>query len=825
MPSNYKRRDFIKNLMLYGVSFEVVPGRSLNNLFSENQQTLIENDFFSISFNSKSGRINVLREDGSILLDQVTARINLLTGKRSIADQEYNHRVNIQKVNDKIGTGRQLIINSKDKEGKTELRVSYILYDKLNSIIIEAGCRNISPLPLGIKSIEPICAIEEVGASLHWPSAGKAITNGPMYYDAGMIYNFGDIYQEPDPYGPIKGGKLSPDFSYPSGDRIRSWWNVGIFSGYNKECLVCGFLENNTGLGQIILSKNNRGMLSLYTESVFAEGTELNPGQAISSGRFIINIAKDPYTALEEYAGIMGLINNSRVKSIVNGWCNWFYTYEFVTEEEIVRNAEYASHYLKQYGLEYIQIDEGYQKYHGDWEGNDRFPHGMKWLADKIKGYGLKPGLWLAPYVISEPTEIFRNHSDWLLKQADGQLMRVGPWPGENTDWARNEVPKRYGLDISHPESQKWLYNLFDTAANSWGYEMFKIDFVAWSLLSAHHFFDNTYTPAMAYRKGLQIIRSAIGNEKHINDCGPGPVSVGLIDSMRIEVDQNYGFSSAAWKQYFLDSSSSAPAAAKRYYFNKRTWINDADHICINLLSIPQAKAAASLISLSGGNVISGDRLIDLDISRLEILKKIFPSYGEAARPVDLFDSDRHSVFSLNIKKTFAEWTVVGVFNSSETEVLHKTIPLNRLWLDPGKTYIGYDFWMERLSGEVTQNLEVKVLPLSVTLLSLHMKKDIPQFISTDRHILQGAIEMEDVHWDAAAKTLEAISLGAPRTAYNVMIYLPEGIKWEQGNRALYKDFENYSVKLADQQLLRVRLNFGENERLSWKIPFSEFLR
>jgi alpha-galactosidase len=41
-------------------------------------------------------------------------------------------------------------------------------------------------------------------------------------------------------------------------------------------------------------------------------------------------------------------------------------------------------------------------------EGNERFPHGMKWLANKIKEHGFKAGIWISPYVISEPTELFK---------------------------------------------------------------------------------------------------------------------------------------------------------------------------------------------------------------------------------------------------------------------------------------------------------------------------------------------------------------------------------------------------------------------------------
>jgi hypothetical protein len=822
MTNRFKRRDFIRDISLGSISLNISRSFSIGSIFETSGSSMISNNFFTISFNKRNGRVNVYRNDGSLLLNQVTARATVISNKISASGPDYRHNIEIIKISDKAGTGRRLIISSKEKGGLVDFTTEYTLYNNRNSILIKASCKNPSGKPVTIQGIEPVCAIEEIGAALYWNHAEKVLTNGPMYYDAGKICSFEEPYNEPNPYGPVKGATPATDFKYPAENRIRSWWNIGLFNGYNKESLVCGFVKNDLGLGQIILSKTVNGSLSLYTESVFAKGTELNPGKSLSSGDFLFNISGNPYSALEEYADIMGVLNIPRKKTIINGWCSWFYTYEFVTEEEVIRNAEFVSVNMKQSGLEYIQVDEGYQRFHGEWEGNDRFPHGMKWLAEKIKSYGLKPGIWFAPFIISEPTQLFSEHPEWLLKHEDGSLMRVGPWPEEDTDWARNENPRRYCLDISHPEAQKWLFNLFDTAANDWGYEMFKIDFVAWSILSAHHFFDRTYTPAMAYRKGIEIIRSAIGNEKHINDCGPGPVTTGLIDSMRIEIDQFYGFSDASWKQYFLDSSSSAQAIAKRYYFNNKTWINDADHICMNLLSVPEAQAAASLIALSGGNVISGDRLTELDNSKLEILKKIFPSFGEAARPVDLFDSDRHSVFSLNIKKPFGEWHIIGIFNTSKTEVLKKSIPLSRLGLDPLMKYVSYDFWMDRLNGEFSGSMDVKVQPASVTVLSLHLKKEYPHVISTDRHILQGAVEMLDVQWFDSSKTLRGSSFGSRHSSYNITVFMPEGSSWEQGRKSLFRDYENYSVKQTDNNLLRLHLVFTENEKINWEIRFNE---
>ncbi len=379
----------------------------------------------------------------------------------------------------------------------------------------------------------------------------------------------------------------------------------------------------------------------------------------------------------------------------------------------------------------------------------------------------------------------------------------------------------RYALDITHPEAAEWLYNLFDTVANQWGYELIKIDFVDWSLLSAERYHDPTVSRAAAYRKGIEIMRKAIGPKCHLLDCGPGPVSVGMLDSMRIELDQP----PVNWNQYFLQSASSAPAAAKRYYFHKRAWINDDDHVSLGLLTVSQAQAAASLIALSGGNTMSSDRLPDLDATRLEILKRIFPSYGEAARPVDLFDTDRHSVFALKIQKSFGSWTVAGFFNASETESMEKTVPLGRLWLDPARTYLAYDFWKERLRGEVSGELHVSVPPASVMLLALHEKRGAPQFLSTDRHVLQGALELESFAWNADAKTLEGVSVGPAQTAHNVSVYVPDIHRWFQGGPFLFHDFPGYTVKMMDEHILRVRVRFDDAGRVPWRIDLGAFFK
>ena len=799
-PHPLSRRDFLKNAALAGAALPLEKRVSARTLADHPRAPQIENEFFSVAFDAASGRFDFWRRGGAPFLSGAVARANTNQGGRNTGQSAYRHSVESKRIRDGLGEGTQLVVRSTDAEKQLNFELRFTLYQGLHAALVDVACQNVSASPILLESLEPVRAVNKEGGALHWAEASKILTNGQMYSDPGMVADLN------------AGGK-----------NLQSWWNIGLFRGYQQEGLVCGHIQNQAALGRVTARKEESGALSLTAESFFAGGFTLEPCREAVSNRFMMNISPDPYTALETYAGIMGGIQSARVNSIINGWCSWFYTYEHVTEEEVIRNAEFAARVLKPFGLEVIQVDEGFQRWHGDWEGNEKFPRGMKWLADRIRGVGLKPGIWIAPYVISEPAEVFQKHPEWLLRHPDGRLKRVGPWPSEDSDWAKNENPKRYCLDITCPGAAEWLAGLFDTVANRWGYEMIKIDFVGWSLLSADRYHDPAVSQAAAYRRGFEVMRRSAGPKCHLQDCGPGPVSVGLLDSMRIELDQNYGFRREAWKQYFLTSAGSASAAAKRYYFHKRTWINDADHVCLTQLSLSQAQAVASLIALTGGNLISGDRLPDLDPMRLAILKKIFPSSGEAARPVDLFDADQHAVFAVNLRRAVGEWTVAGFFNGSGTESIERTVRLERLWLDREKTYIAYDFWKEQVHGLVRRELLVRVPPESVVLLALHEKRGIPQVISTDRHVLQGAMELENVQWDPETQTLEGISLGPIGTAHNVSVYIPEPHPWVQGRTFIFHDFPDYTLRMMDEHVLRVRVRFDRESRVEWKIRFNDF--
>jgi hypothetical protein len=291
---------------------------------------------------------------------------------------------------------------------------------------------------------------------------------------------------------------------------------------------------------------------------------------------------------------------------------------------------------------------------------------------------------------------------------------------------------------------------------------------------------------------------------------------------MRIEADINYGYAAAVWRQYFQDPSCSAAAAAKRYYFHGRTWVNDVDHACLDLLTLQQAEAAATVIAISGGNMITGDRLVDLDPSKLDILRRITPSCGVAAVPVDLFDSDIPTAFVLRIERPFAAWSVVAFFNPDLEGAIDRRFSFERLGLDPAKRYLAFDFWKQRFVGELTGELAVRVAPGGVTLLALRTATGTPQLLSTSRHVAQGAVEIEDVQWNETARRLSGISTGPLGSAHDVFVHLPGAHPWTWQNPAPFRDYPGYTTKLVDSNVVRVHVRFETASQVAWKIDVSE---
>ncbi|WP_026691971.1 alpha-galactosidase [Peribacillus kribbensis] len=98
---------------------------------------------------------------------------------------------------------------------------------------------------------------------------------------------------------------------------------------------------------------------------------------------------------------------------------NWEATYFDFNEEKLVNIARSAS----ELGIELFVLDDGWfgnrnddTSSLGDWETDqNKLPNGIESLAGKIKGIGMKFGLWFEPEMISPDSELYRKHPDWAV--------------------------------------------------------------------------------------------------------------------------------------------------------------------------------------------------------------------------------------------------------------------------------------------------------------------------------------------------------------------------------------------------------------------------
>lgn len=139
---------------------------------------------------------------------------------------------------------------------------------------------------------------------------------------------------------------------------------------------------------------------------------------------------------------------NVRRPLLVN---NWEATYFNFTHEDILQIAKQA----KELGVEMMVLDDGWFGKRdsdlsglGDWHVNEQKLQGsLKHLIDEIHCMDMKFGLWVEPEMISEDSDLYKTHPEWVIRI-------------ENRDPIRSRY--QYVLDLANPAVVDYLYNTLE---------------------------------------------------------------------------------------------------------------------------------------------------------------------------------------------------------------------------------------------------------------------------------------------------------------------------------------------------------------------------
>ncbi|MFD3343463.1 glycoside hydrolase family 36 protein [Streptomyces anthocyanicus] len=223
-----------------------------------------------------------------------------------------------------------------------------------------------------------------------------------------------------------------------------------------------------------------------------------------------------------------------------NVWCSWYAYYESITEEQLTKDVTA----LRGLPFDVVQVDDGWERAVGDWEANDKFPSGMRALADRITDAGLRPGLWIAPFIVLPGSRTARQRPELLLRDGRGEPVVAG----------HNWGVGYWTLDLTLPAAQEHLRETIHRVVREWGFTYLKLDFVGAGAVPGVRFAD--VGREEAYRTGLSIVREAAGPDAYLLGSGaPLLPSLGLVDAIRSGPDV-----APMWEHYATRDPSDALA-------------------------------------------------------------------------------------------------------------------------------------------------------------------------------------------------------------------------------------------------------------------------
>ena len=372
--------------------------------------------------------------------------------------------------------------------------------------------------------------------------------------------------------------------------------------------------------------------------------------------------AGDPVRLLREYARD----NVERPKDFsappVYGWNSWDNYRWTITEDEVIRNAEFiAADPVLSRHVKRIIVDDGWQYCYGEWEPNSLFPSGMKRLAERLEKMGFTPGLWLAPAIIEPQSRIGQLEADMLAMSEGGQPCLAF------------ECMKRHGfvLDPTVSKSREFLEKLFDRYA-AMGYGYFKLDFLA-GLLNAERFHDKSVPRCRLIGKLLESVHAGIAGRAEVLGCNY-PFSCGNIPVASVRTGSDI---QAAWSGIKRNVRS----VAYLFWAGKTLWLNDPDfalcrgpetsrdpdlgrlaprHVFVRpdtpyteflsspmaQMSLGEARVLLSVVLMAGGAINLSDKMYLLNDAGLDLARRIVsaPS-ARPAVPLDLFEEEHPSLF------------------------------------------------------------------------------------------------------------------------------------------------------------------------------------
>lgn len=646
--------------------------------------------------------------------------------------EKWQSVVSVQAVDDDFGKGQRVVVTMGASHTAKEPNYlfSYTLYEGSGAVVMGFGMQNTRAFDLHLMNSKPMTT----AILLPGQKAGNVVTLN------------GTAGAEP--------AKVQAGANRESANSLMLTCTVAG----KRRTIVWGGLANKD-FGKWCSLKAD----GLEVNAADPVGRLVDPGQTYwSEDTFYVDVTTaDPFVALEQYGRAMRLANHAHPNvydfPVLCGWSVGVMSKlpDINNSVKLVGELESAQKAgLTKYTKVGIRLEP--DKYHLDSE--------QGWWDD---AHWSKYGHLVPPYdtfakwcaAISERDGIPYTYFQVGMPSDDYALA----FPGHmlKNDISRVTVMHHHNaplvtFDYTDPDFQKHMSEVWGRLKKD-GVKGIKFDYPETGWRPEGGFENRHATTASAYREVFRLAREGLGPDAFLDERNIGEsqrpcldVTAGLVDTQRNWTDSNK----------FVPAMTTI--GGLRWYKNRTVFNYFPDTKTVHDCTPELRQAMLTMIYLTSGRLDLATSFTLFTPEIVHDVSRIYPAYREpfTARPLDAFTGvGDPQIYDLELTP---DWHQVALFNSSSKEstigvpLSGDRVSTGAIGLDPTVSYYVYDFWADSLVGKFpgTEKISKKLKPSCCAMLSVRKVQPNPQVLSTNRHVLQGWVELADVLWNEKEKTL-----------------------------------------------------------------------
>lgn len=719
--------------------------------------------------------------DGKPWLSGGSAQV-ILTGGQVISTSDKRYKVTL------TGHRDSWVLAGADEQKTLDWEMRIASVDP-QSVRVDLTVYNISTQPLKLDQLDILSGKLEGQAD---PAKNRVIISGNNSWTGGNVV------------------RLVPE------KKMESFYTMALQS----PPFAAGFLAGRHNLDKFLLMQGTNGLdLKAYGE---CNQCVLPAGAARSADPLFLSGGGHPLRQMELFADLAARENGVQLwPENFATWCSWYagwmrqeplYEFKSGLEKGVETNITLIAKMLGTRGTPSMRVvDDSNEMAYGDWDNKTlAMSKGFQCSAALMNSAGIKAGVWYPPYWVSSGSRLFQPHPELLCRNDDGQVS-VG-----DREFYGNHLAF---LDSSNPATEAQM----ESTARSWrerGFRYVMTDFMLWGAWEKKRF-DPTLTAIESYNRGLAAMRRGFGKDTYWLHCGAllGP-AMGACDGMRIGGD-SHG-----------DGIFSYEAAAARWFYNWRVWINDPDAIVCRRYGeakgVEWSRCWMSWMALAGNVLTYGDTFDDLPAEYVDVYKKILPPLPVAGRPLDLLENEPYLLWGMDPGPADGDYTLFGVFEFQGKRAgqkirlnLDEVAARSRSWDQTPKespaTWLLWDFWMQKLTKVDGAALTIPIPSKSCSVFSLRADLGRPQLLGTSGHFSQGKLETQNITWIPNQGSLVGRVRGNGGEPTTLFFHVPAGMTC----KAASLGYDPVSPKIVEPGVLSLEVPAVREDTIPFALQFT----